>query len=245
MRPATSTSPSVTCQSLSCVPARREQKSGSSSISHPKLSNNSNEELDIAMVVADSVSWRDNASATTLVAPGLYSTWKSNPSNLLAHWCCGIVDKHWSSKNLSYSGQSWSRMRTPTGKASNGESHGPGRWACARRPPASRGTRWWACWRRPLAPCPGVGRCQNQSLTCRTPPRRACRSQAAAGPVLWWAHAEWRGRCPLPLDTIRNLPSKAAWSRASWSCRSRRWTYGSSEAQEWAHGTHGTRCGPV
>lgn len=33
------------------------------------------------------------ASATTLLLPGLYSTWKSNPSNLLAHWCWGTVAK--------------------------------------------------------------------------------------------------------------------------------------------------------
>jgi len=39
-----------------------------------------------------SSSRRDNASATTFMALGLYSTTKSNPSNLLAHWCCGIVE---------------------------------------------------------------------------------------------------------------------------------------------------------
>uniref|UniRef100_A0A0A8YNL6 Uncharacterized protein n=1 Tax=Arundo donax TaxID=35708 RepID=A0A0A8YNL6_ARUDO len=37
--------------------------------------------------MVSSASRRDSASATVLRAPGLYSTLKLNPSNLLAHWC--------------------------------------------------------------------------------------------------------------------------------------------------------------
>jgi hypothetical protein len=59
----------------------------------------------------DFASRLDRASMTMLVAPGLYSTRKSKSNNLLAHWCYGIVDRHWSSKNFKLK---WS-MRTRNG----------------------------------------------------------------------------------------------------------------------------------
>jgi hypothetical protein len=47
---------------------------------------------------ASAVSRRESASATMFVAPDLYSTLKSNPRSLLAHWCYGIVERRWSNK---------------------------------------------------------------------------------------------------------------------------------------------------
>jgi hypothetical protein len=51
-----------------------------------RSSNSWNEGAETAIASADvSVSLRDRALATTFILPGLYSTQKSNPSNLVAH----------------------------------------------------------------------------------------------------------------------------------------------------------------
>jgi hypothetical protein len=50
--------------------------------------------------VTSSVSRRDKASATVLRRPGRYSMVKSKPKSLLIHWCYGMVERRWSSKNL-------------------------------------------------------------------------------------------------------------------------------------------------
>jgi hypothetical protein len=46
----------------------------------------------VKATACNSVSRHESVSATTLAVFDLYSGWKSNPSNLLAHLCCGIVD---------------------------------------------------------------------------------------------------------------------------------------------------------
>jgi hypothetical protein len=46
------------------------------------------------------VSRQDKASATVLRRPGRFSTVKSKPESLQIHWCCEMVERRWSSKNL-------------------------------------------------------------------------------------------------------------------------------------------------
>uniref|UniRef100_A0A0A9HBU6 Uncharacterized protein n=1 Tax=Arundo donax TaxID=35708 RepID=A0A0A9HBU6_ARUDO len=41
----------------------------------------------MAFTAPSSSSQRDKASATVFAEPGLYSTAKSKPNSLLAHWC--------------------------------------------------------------------------------------------------------------------------------------------------------------
>jgi hypothetical protein len=55
---------------------------------------------EIANNPLSSVSWRERASATTFVAPNLYSTVKVKPNNFPTQLCCGIVERRWSRRYL-------------------------------------------------------------------------------------------------------------------------------------------------
>jgi hypothetical protein len=81
----------MTGQSFPRVPtsasSRSARRFGVSLISYRKSSNNWKEGQEIAIADAASMSRRERASATTLAAPDLNSTQKSNPSNLLTDWC--------------------------------------------------------------------------------------------------------------------------------------------------------------
>jgi hypothetical protein len=56
--------------------------------------------VEIASSTLSSVSRRDRASATTFVAPDLYSTVKVKPNSFPTQWCWGIVERRWSRRYL-------------------------------------------------------------------------------------------------------------------------------------------------
>jgi hypothetical protein len=63
----------------------RARNSDVDSSSRHKVSKSWKEGQDSALVAISSVSRRNSASATTFTVPVLNSTWKSKPSNLIAH----------------------------------------------------------------------------------------------------------------------------------------------------------------
>jgi hypothetical protein len=67
--------------------------SGSSWTSARSLSKGANIGAEIARTAATSSSWHDKAFIAPFSLPGLYSTVKSYPNNLLTKVCCGIVDR--------------------------------------------------------------------------------------------------------------------------------------------------------
>jgi hypothetical protein len=74
-----------------CTSSQRPQSAGLCVSSEQMLSNNWNMGADRRQCQGGARVLRI-ASATTLDAPGLNSTRKSKPSNLLNHWCYGMVE---------------------------------------------------------------------------------------------------------------------------------------------------------
>lgn len=96
MRRLKVTKPSTSAHGAPHVPAlissRRVTSAGSEAEEERSSWRRSNVGIDNARSWPSGGARRDRASAAAFCFPGLYSTVKSNPSNLLTQWCCGIVE---------------------------------------------------------------------------------------------------------------------------------------------------------